>query len=67
MTQADILSAIAEIKELAKDDNENAHIKEDQLYYSVLRAIANGTAENAQEWASLVLTTKDFDFDRWYA
>lgn len=47
-------------------DDEAAHGLEDDLYSSVLSAIAHG-APNAQALANLALRTKLLDFKRWCA
>jgi len=52
--------------ELAKDDPESAHIVQDDLWYSVLVAIAEGT-ENASELARAALQVIDIDYPRWHA
>lgn len=56
------------IDELIRDhtDNEGAHIEEDLIWLSALKAIADG-AEPAQEIARTALRTVSIDFTRWYA
>lgn len=68
MTVKGIEKAIRAIK--AKNgDNEVQHGDEDNLYFSVLQAIAGGEIEGdlAKECARAVLKTKYLDFHRWYA
>jgi len=48
-------------------DNESAHELEDKLWFSVLMSIANGSAEDPQEMARLATTSRELDFDRWFA
>lgn len=66
MNTDDIQELIDDIKEIL-DDDETAHVREDLAYEAVLKAIAEGTCENPQECAKLVLTIRDLDFSRWYA
>ncbi len=50
-------------------DNEVAHVHEDALAYSVLRALAEGRVDPAEVRAVAAETVAvlDVDYDRWYA
>jgi len=48
-------------------DNEEMHIAEDELVADVLRAISDGTADDAQECARAALVAVDLNYTRWYA
>ena len=50
-----------------RGDDEAAHSAEDALYAEVLRAIADGTAEDAQACAKEALKTQHIGFARWCA
>ena len=52
--------------EAAQGDNEAAHDLEDELYRTVLYAIAHG-AESPRELANAVLRTQLLNFRRWTA
>jgi hypothetical protein len=65
MTPADVLQKVADI-EAAKGDPEIAHGLEDDLYRSVLSAIAHG-ARNPKSLADAALHTQLVDFPRWRA
>lgn len=45
-------------------DSELAHVREDDLYVSVLRSIANDKCENPRECCKEALKTSQFDFSR---
>ena len=47
-------------------DDPAAHEAEDALHEGVLRAIADGTAEDPAAMAALALQTTELDFSRWY-
>ena len=47
-------------------DPEYAHIEEDKLHRTVLRAIAGGSPD-AVELAGIALQTRNVVFPRWYA
>ena len=49
-----------------RDDPENAHWLEDNLYEAVLREVVAGNPES-KEMAKEALKTKAFDFPRWCA
>lgn len=66
MTIQEVADCIAKI-DAVKWDDESAHSREDAMRETVLRAIADGTAEDAAEMARLALTTEDMDFARWCA
>lgn len=60
--------ATARVAEIQQQDcPESFHRMEDQLHQDVLRAIADGTAEDPCELARLALSTLDVDMERWYA
>lgn len=65
MTKNDVAASIAQI-EAHKDHPNIAHEKEDELYASVLRSIANGTCDDSAGCAALALTTENIKFSRWY-
>ena len=48
-------------------DDEAAHSEEDELYRDVLKAIADGTAEQPAKCAAAALETRDITFARWCA
>ena len=52
--------------ETIKDDDEVAHILQDELYEDVLHAIAEGS-ENAKDLAIEALKVMYIDFARWFA
>lgn len=61
---------LAEIKHLADSgDDEEAHAKQDELYVSVLEAIAVGaiSGEDIVTCCKAALTAQDIAFSRWYA
>jgi hypothetical protein len=62
---ADVEARLAEIV-AQSDDNERAHVLEDDLWLNVLLAIARGSDE-AQEMAKLAVTSRDIEFSRWYS
>jgi hypothetical protein len=66
VTLAEIRSRLAYIVEV-QNDPEVAHKLEDELYYDVLRAIAEGRCEKPREAAKLTITTAEIDFPRWFA
>jgi hypothetical protein len=43
-----------------------AHEREDDLFLAVLRAIADGTAEDPVALAREALKSAELEFDRWY-
>lgn len=47
-------------------DNETAHCMEDELYFDVLKDIADGARDGA-ELAKAVLKAKEIDYIRWFA
>ncbi len=65
MTVELVKKRVSEIDAI-KDDDEAAHSREDSLWYSVLRAIANGS-DFAKELAVEALKTEQIDFQRWCA
>lgn len=71
MTNQEAMRLLDEIRALAPEgrraDHEAAHIKEDELHLKVLRAIANGSAEDPVGLALLALQSQDIDFQRWCA
>lgn len=66
MTINDIEKAIAKIK-AAADDDEMAHVYEDELYAAFIGYVAGGGSDNLSEKAKLVLSTEDISFSRWCA
>ena len=65
-TVADVDAAVEKIRAMA-GDAEVAHGAEDGLWSDVLRAIADGTAEDPQAMARAALETVNIDFARWCA
>lgn len=54
------------MEEVAKYDDESAHGYEDEMYVSVLEAVAAGHTQSAL-LAAEALKARDIDFCRWYA
>ena len=48
-------------------DNEGAHSLEDDLWEAVLEHIASEDCTDPILWAKVCLSTKEFEFTRWYA
>lgn len=65
-TVKEVVRRVGEIAGYAKDD-ETAHGAEDELYEGILKAIANGTAEDPKAMAKEALATQKIDFSRWFA
>jgi len=57
------------VREIAVDasDAEKAHGREDELWFTVLNAIASGKCEDPKSCAREALKTRLIDFDRWRA
>lgn len=67
MTIEEVQDRIAEIANAAvRADNETAHLLEDDLFMSVLGAIAGG-APNGRELADAALKALNLGYARWYA
>lgn len=66
MTPEDIKQRVIEISNML-DDCEGAHIAEDNLHQSVLRAIRDGQCDDPAACAGAALETFDLAFDRWFA
>jgi hypothetical protein len=66
MKKVDVTNALATIR-AAKGDDEKQHSLEAALYSSVLRAIADGSAEEPAGLARLALSSKRIKFARWHA
>lgn len=66
MKLAEVLAALAAIEARGGDD-ETQHILEDALRTAVLKAIAEGRAEQPQLLASAALASSAIDFSRWPA
>ena len=66
MTLKECRERVAEI-EMIRDDDELAHVMEDELHCAVLEAIRDGEADDPGELASAALRTKAIKFGRWYA
>jgi phosphosulfolactate phosphohydrolase-like enzyme len=66
MKKQDVTNALATIR-AAKGDDERQHALEDALYASVLKAIANGTADDPVGLARLAITSSRIKFSRWCA
>jgi hypothetical protein len=65
MTLEEVRKRIAEIKEISHD-GEAAHSKEDDLYFDVLTAIAEGHPD-AQELAREALKADEIPYHKWFA
>lgn len=66
MTTEEIKTAIATI-EAEQDDNETAHVMEDNLMENFIRYISTLDNQSLAAKAALVLTVKDLEFTRWHA
>lgn len=66
MTVATIDECLAAIRDSASDD-EDAHSMEDDLHQTVLRAIANGSCNDAAACADWALRSLKIKFSRWQA
>lgn len=49
-----------------EDGDAPAHHQADDLYLGILKAIANGRAENPQAMAKEAVEVEHFAFERWY-
>ncbi|QIK77937.1 hypothetical protein G7077_02415 [Sphingomonas piscis] len=65
MTPEEVRLRVAAIDEIA-DLVEQAHMREDRLYFDVMAAIASG-AENPAELARAALATRQLSLDRYYS
>lgn len=63
ITPEDVQERIEQIRAVARDD-ETAHSNEDELHQGVLRAIAEGRAEDARLCAFIALSTREIEFCR---
>lgn len=62
----EVTDLIQEIEKFCEEgDDEVAHVREDEMREKVLRAIAEGNAEDARYMAELALSTDELDFARW--
>ena len=66
MTKETILTSLSKIEQL-KGDNEAAHFAEDALHQEFIEHVAAADLGELSEMASLVLSTQEMDFTRWYA
>ena len=66
MTVDEVLKTVEEIREIAGDD-EVAHVREDDLHFAVLSAIAKGECNDPVGCATAALKTAEIDFARWCA
>ncbi len=66
MNVREVLERVAMIADMAGDDEE-AHSEEDALHREVLRAVAEGQAEDPAACARHALTTQEIKFARWCA
>lgn len=69
MTIKQLTQEVEEFSEraLLDEDPESLHYEEEDFYTSVLQAIADGTCEDPQQCAAIVLKIGSVDFTRWYA
>ncbi len=65
ITQSDVRRRVKHIEGIA-DDDEAAHVEEDELYLEVLRAIVDGHPDGVK-LATLALETQRMRFARWCA
>lgn len=49
------------------EDNEQAHVVEDDLYREFVQYVAETAGGELAEMAKEVLKTRDIEFERWYA
>lgn len=66
MTVYDVELAVESIRAIAADDEE-AHIREDNLYQQVLTAIAERRTDDPSGIAAAALKTRAIEFSRWCA
>lgn len=66
MNVDEVLKRVADIAHHA-DDDEMAHIKEDDLFADLLRAIAAGACDDPQACAEAALASLGIKFSRWHA
>lgn len=66
LTLKEVEQAIEEIK-LMKDDYEKAHAMEDELRANILEHIATNYIGEVAAIASLGLSTRNIEFERWCA
>jgi hypothetical protein len=62
----DVRARVQAIARVAERSPELAHGRQDDLWLSVLQAIADG-AENPRELAAEAIKADDVNFPRWYA
>ena len=55
------------IKQIDVEDNECAHIREDNLYLEFIDLVSKCDDINLSEMAKELLKTQDMAFSRWYA
>ena len=67
MNVEDVRKKVAEISAVSDEDDEQAHLSEDELYQEVMEAIANGECDDPAGCAKEALKTLDIDFSRWCA
>lgn len=68
MNVSDVQKRLEDIANEADDgDNEAAHSMEDDLYFAVLKAIAEGKTDDPQSLAREALKSADIEFTRWCA
>ena len=65
MTVKDVERALLNIKD-NQNDSERAHVLEDEMWHSVLIAVARGS-KKAKELAKAALRSEKIEFRRWYA
>ena len=68
LTPADAMQRVEQCRQAIEkdDDNETAHIIEDNLRDEVLKAIASGSTK-ARELAEIALSTNRIEFTRWHS
>lgn len=66
ITPEDVEERVEQIRAQSGDD-ESAHASEDTLHQGVLKAIAEGRAEDARLCAFIALSTREIKFSRWCA
>lgn len=66
ITVESIRQRIQHIERIQNDD-EAAHVLEDELYLSVLTAIAEGKCDNPMQFAQEAIKCCEIDMQRWYS
>jgi hypothetical protein len=65
LTSEQVMDYVSQLKNMK--DPEAAHMKEDGIYFEVLKAISEGNCEDPKACAAEALESKKIKFPRWYA